>query len=149
MYTSEQIDEFASHGWVTTRDSSFEQRHPRLDKKDRALYEQAKRDRYLTGGDCELRGLWFLYSEARGWPYLVLRPGGKYAAITVDFIATPDRKLEGIFEKVWRVVLSHADTLLKKNTRLSGADIRFTLDKIPSGIAAPIANEIADLCFTC
>lgn len=149
MRTPEEIDGFADNGWVTTCGGHVERHHPRLSKKDRALYDQAKRDRYLTSGSHELRDLWFSYSEARQWPYIIVCLRTRYATITCDFIATPDRKAEGIFERTWQVIQSHADTLLKKKTRLSGGDIRFTIDKIPNSIAAPLANEIADMCFAC
>lgn len=150
--TPEQIDRFAAHGWITGRgDGSSERHHPRLTKKDRALYEQAKANRYLTGGTFfDLRELWFLYCEARQWPFVVLRPRCKSASIIVDFIAVTDfHKAEGISETVWQLVQSHADELLKKKTIFSGGDVMFTIRGIPSGFAPQLAKEIAERCFAC
>ncbi|HUY27319.1 MAG TPA: hypothetical protein VMV27_07845 [Candidatus Binataceae bacterium] len=144
-HTPEQIDSFGADGWITTRGGHTD--HRRITARDRVLYEEAKRARYLTGGSFQLRDLWFLYCEARGWPYIVVRLGPKFRSVHVDFISvrnTPAQ--EGIFDRVWAVLLAWSPPL-PRNVRQSGGDVCFSVDRIPREVAAAVAETITGHCI--
>ncbi len=105
-YTLAEIDDLATGKLELQRTD----RHAlRLTRPELAELAQAKRRGYLVDR-CRRRiclaNVWFLWCEARGWPYLVVRPARRHAEVELDFFSTlrrlPRAAIDALFERALR-----------------------------------------------